>query len=256
MKSRIYLSIFFLLIFCVNLSFAASPAVPAEFLPVVGLLQEKKWDQASVELEKLLTQFPRDSHILYDLGRVHFEKKDYAKALAYFRRSLQVNPWESSAIQGIQAAEKALDLRSLPQDLEVQESLHKYLFQGAPLELFLFLTLICWILLLWFLLGWVQKRREKSVTMFANIFLGGLILLAAFSVFLSFAKFQDLKTQRSTVLAASVNVLMFPGKDQLIVYSLQQGHEVIVLQQQDGWVFVQYPGRSAGWIPKESLYLF
>jgi tetratricopeptide (TPR) repeat protein len=256
MKSRIYLSIFCLLMFCVNLSFAASPAVPAEFLPIVGLLQDKKWDQASVELEKLLTQFPRDSHILYDLGRVHFEKKEYAKALGYFRRSLQENPWETSALQGIQASEKALDLRSLPQDLEIQESLHKYFFQRAPLEFFLFLTLLSWIFLLWFLLGWIQQRRQKSVTIVTNIFLAVVTLLAAFSVFFSFAKYQDTKTQRSTVLVASVNVLMFPGKDQLIVYSLQQGHEVIVLQQQDGWVFVQYPGRSAGWIPKESLFLF
>lgn len=256
MKSLVHTFTSCLLIFCVNFSFAADPGIPSEFQPIVSLLQDKKWDEAATALEKLVTQFPTDSHLLYDLGRVHYEKKDYAKALAYFRRSLQVNPWETSATEGILAAETALDLRALPQDLQLLESLHKFVFQSTPWELFLLLLCIAWVLLLWFFLGWLQKRRNKALTTFSNIFLGGLFFLSFSLSILGYFKYKDLRIQRATVLASRVNALTFPGKDQLIVYSLQQGHEVIVLKQEEDWIFVQYPGRAAGWIPKDAVLLF
>ncbi len=64
-----------------------------------ALVQEKygKYDLAIQHLQKAVSQFPRDTRVRNQLGRMHFLKREYALALGHFQKTLEVDPEDLDA---------------------------------------------------------------------------------------------------------------------------------------------------------------
>ncbi len=64
-----------------------------------ALVQESygNYDIAIQHLQQAVSQFPRDTRVLNELGRIHYLKREYETALRHFQNTLQVDPEDLDA---------------------------------------------------------------------------------------------------------------------------------------------------------------
>ena len=69
----------------------------------------------------------------------------------------------------------------------------------------------------------------------------------------SYVSFQDAYTTRALVIAEKAQVQTAPGENKPIIFELQSGQELEVLNFDQGYFQVRYPGAFSGWIKKTQL---
>ncbi len=64
-----------------------------------AIVQESygNYDIAIQHLQQAVSQFPRDTRVLNELGRIHYLKREYETALGHFQNTLQVDPEDLDA---------------------------------------------------------------------------------------------------------------------------------------------------------------
>ena len=72
---------------------------------------------------------------------------------------------------------------------------------------------------------------------------------------LAVAKIYDVQIPRGTIVEEKVSAQSAPGDQQLNLYDLYGGFEVVIRSHSGDWVQVTYPGALTGWIKKSSLYV-
>ena len=80
-----------------------------------ALVQESygNYDIAIQHLQQAASQFPRDTRVRNELGRMHFLKREYETALAHFEKTLEVDPEDLDAHYNMMRCYRALDNPSL-----------------------------------------------------------------------------------------------------------------------------------------------
>ncbi len=80
-----------------------------------ALVQESygNYDIAIQHLQQAATQFPRDTRVRNELGRMHFLKREYETALTHFQKTLEVDPEDLDAHYNMMRCYRALKNRSM-----------------------------------------------------------------------------------------------------------------------------------------------
>ncbi len=80
-----------------------------------ALVQESygNYDIAIQHLQRAASQFPRDTRVRNELGRMHFLKREYEAALAHFQQTLAVDPEDLDAHYNMMRCYRALKNRSM-----------------------------------------------------------------------------------------------------------------------------------------------
>ncbi len=75
-----------------------------------ALVQESygNYDIAIQHLQQAASQFPRDTRVRNELGRMHFLKREYEAALAHFQKTLEVDPEDLDAHYNMMRCYRAL----------------------------------------------------------------------------------------------------------------------------------------------------
>ncbi len=85
-----------------------------------ALVQESygNYDTAIQHLQQAALQFPRDTRVRNELGRMHFLKREYETALAQFQKTLAVDPEDLDAHYNMMRCYRALKNRSMAEKSE------------------------------------------------------------------------------------------------------------------------------------------
>ncbi|MDE0087274.1 MAG: tetratricopeptide repeat protein [Candidatus Poribacteria bacterium] len=85
-----------------------------------ALVQESygNYDIAIQHLQQAASQFPRDTRVRNELGRMYFLKREYGTALAQFQQTLEVDPEDLDAHYNMMRCYRALKNRSMAQKSE------------------------------------------------------------------------------------------------------------------------------------------
>ncbi|HSN69227.1 MAG TPA: tetratricopeptide repeat protein, partial [Thermoanaerobaculia bacterium] len=73
-----------------------------------ALAAEMRYTDGIVELERALSMQPSSTLVLNNLGLIHVRKKDYARALDYWNRSLAIDPGQPKIRAGVEAVRTRL----------------------------------------------------------------------------------------------------------------------------------------------------
>ena len=75
-----------------------------------ALVQESygKYDIAIEHLQRAISQFPRDTRVRNELGRMHFLKREYETALTHFQKTVEVDPEDLDAHYNMMRCYRAL----------------------------------------------------------------------------------------------------------------------------------------------------
>lgn len=204
-----------------------------------------------------LKQDPDNITLLTNLGLAAFKIGNSAEAIGYLRKARALQPSFSTPDKALEFILSQFQLKEIPHEIEVYESIRRDFLNDFNLNQFLFMTALCFFSFGWLLIGFFKKRKlskeseiERPTLSFVLILISILFLVSAT---LTILKIYDSQVVRGTVIIETATVLSAPSETSVPLYEVFGGHELIIYQETDGWVQIRYPGAAAGWIKKEQV---
>lgn len=219
----------------------------------------KEYKKAQEFFTQSLDKDPGNSIVLTNLAFAEFQLGNKPLAIGLLRKALTGKPDLEVAKQGLKFINSQLQVKDIPRQVELFESLRTKLLMPAPLYSFLVLSAISLFASGWVLLSYIGRRKkadeeEKTTPPFPLI---GALLTLTFLIFttLSVLKIYDASILRGTIIEEKISLQTAPGDNQVSILDLYGGMEVIVRESQGEWVQVSYPGSLTGWIKKSALLM-
>ncbi len=249
---------FITILFCLFV-FEKAQAQSSPFETGLVNYQNKKFTEAKAAFEEALKSSPTDAAALTNLGLTAYQLGQKSWSVAYFRKAITLNPSLPAASQGLAFVLPQLEVKEIPHQIETYELIReKFLEPAGEYSYF-------WLLAgLVFLLGWSlikyfgQRKRAETEDLVYPPFPWMAVVAGIFSVIflsLAIAKIYDTQIPRGTIIEEKVSAQSAPGENQLSLFDLYGGFEVLIRSQSSEWVQVTYPGALTGWIKKTSLYV-
>lgn len=247
-----------LLVIPCSLIFAEASRAGPSFSQGVKSYQENQLESAREHFQQELKDSPDNSTTIYNLGLVEYKLGRRGLGLAYWRKSLDLDPGNSRTLAAIKfATDELLTNKSLPTKPlfeNLRSSVLVYM-SLAPSLLFAALFLFAAI---WILLTFLGSRRRAQLlgTSPMRYPLYGYMLWIFSALFLGITilKNMDLKTKRATVISSSAIMRSGPNEEATNLFELFEGTEVIVRQFKDTWTQVSLPGKNSGWVLSAQLF--
>lgn len=227
------------------------------FQKSLAAYQNKQFQEARDGFQKLISEGRANANLLHNLALTEYQLDQKAMALALWRKALYLEPEFKPARAGRDLLESQGAMRPFERDsvnlwrtrwLE-NFSIHEILWLTA---LLLAVTGSLWI-------RYISRRRialedEKPMPPFpVPATLTALLLLLVIAV--ATLKAIEVRTQKATVIAASVNIKSLPSDSGVAVGDAGPGSELRVLQKQTGWIQVQNSDGLSGWVKGESVLI-
>jgi tetratricopeptide (TPR) repeat protein len=221
--------------------------------------QNKNYQEAQTQFNEFLKTSPNNAAALTNLGLTSYYLGQKAWAIAYFRKALSISPSYAPAKQGLEFVISQLEVKEIPHQIETYETIRELFLNPFSEYFYFWMAGILLFLFGWSLLGYLGKRKKAIdeerpfpgvpfMSIFAGVFCLATFTLAALKVY-------DEKIPRGTIVENKVSAQSAPGENQLNLFDLHGGFEVIIRNHSGDWAQVTYPGAMTGWIKKNALYV-
>lgn len=219
--------------------------------------QGKSYEKAREFFENATQLQPGNTAAMVNLALSYYQLGDAGRAIAYFRRTLVIDPEQTEALNGLKFAWSQLPVKEIPHRIETMESLRDHFLLPVSLPMYLGLTAILWLATGWFFLAWLGQRRRALQTEMApppfSPRSGLLFVLALLATSLAILKTYDASVPRGTIVGEKIPAQSAPDRAAVPLFDLHPGFEVIIREMRNDWVQVTYPGGLTGWISQKNL---
>ena len=210
--------------------------------------EEQRFFQAASHYEALIAQGHSNGHLYYNLGNTYFRLNNLGKSIGYYLKALQFIPRHEDLIANLNyARQQTIDRRENP----------KLSWRGVFQEWSSPLTLHEWFLLLLLANGifWggalVRLFYRREILSWLIFLSGGLTLFLLAGLLIKWwAPFPI-----GTILPAESVVYSAPHTQSTILFQLHAGTEVIIEEEMEQWVKIQFEPTQKGWIEQSQLFL-
>jgi tetratricopeptide (TPR) repeat protein len=270
-------SILLPMIFCSALGYGAEPQPPTTgeqppaqespqktetfeeaFQKGIELYRQSKFAEAATHFQRASEVESSNVPTLTNLALAEFQAGNKPIAVALLRKAIALDPDFSTPAAGIKFILPQLEVREIPHEIQLRESLRNQLLAPVPLTAYLILTAVFLLGGGWLLLGfWGARRRAIKMDLQLPPFptVGALFLLAfILTSSLSIAKIIDYQIPRGTIIKDKIQVMSAPDSASVGLFDLYGGLEVVLETVKEEWVQVTYPGALSGWIPRSAVY--
>ncbi len=260
-----------LMFFCTH-AFADQARVVAStgdeiYQSALKLYQEQNFAEAEKQFHEFLLNEPDNKFALYNWGLASYKLGQKGKALAAWRRALNIDPDFMLPMRAMQFAQTEMPADAFSHDASGWENLRSSILNHAKLDRFFGLSVLL-ILFTGFLgvryFGARHRalRDETPLPPFPTVF----ILLTAClmgSLVLTGTKLIADSEPRATVIEAGLAVRSGPNLEDNSLFELIEGVEVILVRKmmpaqsetkEMGWAQITYPGGLTGWVPLNSIF--
>jgi tetratricopeptide (TPR) repeat protein len=221
--------------------------------------QNKNYQQAQAQFNTFLKLSPDNAAALTNLGLTAFQLGQKPWAAAYFRKALSISPGFPAAREGLRYVLAQFEVKEIPHQIENYEIIREFFLLPVSKLFFLWVTAGFLFLFLWSLLSYLGKRKrafQEELPLPAPPWFSvvtGLLFVSTLT--LAGLKIYDMQIPRATIVEEKVSAQSAPGENQLNLFDLYGGFEVVVRNYSGDWAQVTYPGAMTGWIKKDSMYI-
>lgn len=254
-----FLSVVILFFILPNLLLAQATSPADLFTQGTQQYLAKDYKKAQELFTQALDQDPDNATTLTNLALTEFQLGKKPRAIGLLRKALASDPELDTAKSGLKFALSQLQVKEVPHQLEIFETIRTQLLLPAPLSAYLVLSALSFFATGWVLLAYGGRRKkaiaeEKALPPLPLI---GIFLSLSLVIFtgLLALKIYDSMILRGTIVEEKVSLQTAPGDNQVAILDLYGGMEVIARETQGEWVQVTYPGSLTGWIKKSALLM-
>ncbi len=236
---------------------ASTPTFASSYNTGIQLFQKKDYEKSRDAFAKSLELDPHNSSALTNLALVQYKLNQKGLAIANLRKVLELDPEQPTAKAALKFSLTQLETKEIPHQIETYETIREQLLQPVSLNIYLSLTALFLFAAGWTLFSFFGKRKRQLIAEEAlpSFPLIAFFLSLGFIAFtsLSALKMYDRTIVRGTIIEEKVTVQASPGENQVALFDLYTGFEVIVQKTEPDWIQVTYPGASTGWIKRSAL---
>jgi tetratricopeptide (TPR) repeat protein len=218
----------------------------------------KEYSEAAESFKRAAAKSP-SSDVFLNLGLAEFQLAHYGWAMSYWRKALDLSPWNSSAREAIEHLLTLNKLRRGSEDNSIFYRIHSSLLRYVPLGAFLFIGLILMVVGFWQLLAFAGSRRKAAlageIPPAFPIKVGVIIFFFVFTMLISAVKRYDNNTVRATIVVSSTPLRTGPTDESANVMEVFEGQEVVVQRLDKDWLQITYAGKTTGWIERKAVDL-
>ncbi len=253
------LSLVVVFLFISFFNFIEANATGEFFSQGTQMYVSKEYEKARELFLKELDQDPDNATVMTNLALTEFQLGKKALAVGLLRKALTSDPELATAQSALEFILSSLQIKEVPHQIETYESLRANILQRLPLSAFLILLALTFFAAGWSLISFFGRRKraiqeEKSIPSIPVITIVLSLLVVIFTG-LSGLKIYDSTVIRGTIIEEKVTLQTAPGENQVAIFELSGGTEVITRQTQGDWVQITYPGSVTGWIKKNSILM-
>jgi tetratricopeptide (TPR) repeat protein len=217
--------------------------------------QNKKYDEARDDFQKMLDQGVVSARLLHNLALTYFQMNQKPRALAFWRKALAVDPSYSAARVGRDVLENHMGMRPFEKDslsLWIRRTMESISF-------FELLWVIALILAasgtLW--IRYASERRhaldeDRSLPPFPTVAALITVLLVA-CLGLVGGKFYYAETPHGTIVSDKATAHSLPADEGVGLFDIPGGTEVVIKREENGWKQIQNPEGSTGWVKDSDI---
>jgi tetratricopeptide (TPR) repeat protein len=223
----------------------------------VSSFQAKEFDKASTYFTQALDLQPENTTVLVNLALAHYQAGQKTIAFAYYKKAAHLDPFLSTAQQGLDFVRSQIQIREVPHRIETYERMRNYFVE--PFSVLVPLAISAVLFFIWGLKTirhYGNKKRAylagEDPAAYGPLNLLLCLLFAMSLVWVGFFKI-DSSIQRGIVKMETLSVKSSPLLTAPEVLQIYGGLEVQILRHQDGWLQIEFPGSIAGWVEPGSI---
>lgn len=219
----------------------------------------KNYAQARDAFAKAVEAEPLNAYALTNYALSQYQLGKKGLSIALFRQALELDPELPTAKAGLKFALAHLETKDIPHQIENYETIREEFLQPVTLPMYLLLVALFLFATGWTVFNFIGKRRrafQEEVRPPGFPVIGAILFVCLLiSTSLLGLKFYDATLTRGTIVDDKVTVQAAPGENQVALFELYAGFEVLVRHVDHDWIQVTYPGASSGWIKKSALLI-
>ena len=243
-------------------SVQASVSITQLFDQALALQQQQKWDASLEAYQKLLDQSPKEmgifqaSVVYHNMSTIAYAKGNFLNAYVWSKKSLSLSPNNQLARESFTLYSKKFEVPVIAHQITNLDYFKKFI-SIFPLDIWLSLSLVLIFTTLWLALKNIFIRKKNQLAdNFSNPKKWPTISVAIVTILIlsgTYIYYNDVSTLRAIVTAEKAQVQTAPGENKPVIFEAQAGLELEVLNFDQGYYHVRYPGAFSGWVSKKQL---
>ena len=215
--------------------------------------QEKNFEEALSLYEQLVSNYPENSDIIYNIGNCHFQLGQLGKAILSYRRCIKYNPSHLQAKENLKLALTFTKDKQTSESDDFISNLFNRILSILSLNILALMLLITFFIIL-LIINFIlfrYRNREKTIPTF--ILLIFLFIFTFFSV-LSVVQWQRYHSTKGAVLITSTAIGYSGPSDEFTrVFTIHEGISFDVEKKEGEWSLIKLPNGIGGWIKTTSF---
>ncbi len=206
--------------------------------------------------EYLASSGIKNGYLYYNLGNTFFRMGELGRSILWYERALEYLPrFEDLQVNYRYARNQLVD-----EDFRIQEytgtlGFFVALYRYFNLRESLWITLVCFWVFGICLIAWIFMRHRTWGSRFRiPCWITGLLFIIFF-LSTSAKIYQNEFVTRAIVMSSAVDIKTGPSAEFSTSFTLHEGTQVKVVQNQGDWVRITLPSNPAfnGWMPRSSI---
>ena len=181
-------------------------------------------------------------NLFYNYANACLKTNRPAKAIAYYKKSLRIQPKSAEAQKNLDYTLQLLEINEIDDTFFIQKWHEEYLY--------ILTGVLVFVLLILFLLR-RQNVIQSSKTF--RVVIGFNVLCALFFIFQSAVSFDHKHLKTFAVVQKETVVYQQPFYLSQEVYELNEGQTIRVLNTQNGWSKILTGNHKKAWVPADLL---
>ncbi|MCK4328621.1 SH3 domain-containing protein [candidate division WOR-3 bacterium] len=213
-----------------------------------SLYKEKRYDKAMEIYLHSIDQNIRDPFIFYNLGNCYFKTNKIGKSVLYYKRAKRLLPGDSDINFNLDfARSQRIDVLNISETPKFFNYIIN-LPDRFPLNVLNIISSILFFLI-FILLSLSLFYKNKVLK---NVNIGVIILFICFLLLFS-VNLKNKNVKEGVLISVVEAVRSGPREDYALLFTLHEGAEFRILEEDDGWSKIILQTGLTGWLKKEFL---
>lgn len=213
-----------------------------------SLYREKNYEDAIGIYSDIINRGIRDPFVYYNLGNCYFKSGDVGRAILCYKRAKKLSPGDADIEFNLNFARtQRIDVLEVTRRPKFVDFIVNFPGRFPVNMLVIFSSGFFFLIFILLSLSLFYKKK-----IFHNINTGVFILLIC-SLLMLYTNIRRRGVEEGVLLDTVQAVRSGPGKDYSLIFTLHEGAEFRILEEEDGWCRVGLQPGLMGWVKEESF---
>jgi tetratricopeptide (TPR) repeat protein len=242
-------------LFFADLAAAQTDAPEEVFARANRLYQSKKFPEAAVLYQQLISRDYVSAELFYNLGNTYFKLSRLGYAIFYYEKARQLDPHDDDIQFNLALSELRLkDKIVTPPDFFVY-AYAKVFIHTLSKTAWAVLTLVFLYVFVAALLIRILLPQGRLWRMSKTVMAAAWSLLFCFGAIFGVRLYSDRMNKEAIILSASADIRSEPDEGSLTVFVLHEGSKVKIRSDKDLWYEIKLKDGKIGWVKYDELGL-